>query len=79
MRSCDPKEIVINGVRYNAAICINTHWDYAAEWWNKSEYHKHPLDAAARSSSQVQRKAIDEIHKAHFKLEPLRNDSLANH
>lgn len=70
MRSNGPKEIVINGVRYNLAIRRDNQWSYTAEWWNSSEYHKHTLGESVRSISEAEREAIAEIHKAHLKQEP---------
>lgn len=62
--------IVINGIRYNVAIRLDTNWRYIAEWWNNSEYHKRTLDDIVRSTSKGERKAVDEIHKAHLSQEP---------
>jgi len=64
------RTIVINGIRYNVAIRLDTNWRYIAEWWNNSEYHKRTLDDIVRSTSKGERKAVDEIHKAHLRQEP---------
>jgi hypothetical protein len=62
--------IIINGVRYNVAIRLDTNWSYVAEWWNRSEYHKHTFDDAVETLPNAEREAIDEIHKAHLQQEP---------
>jgi len=62
--------IVINGVRYYLAIRLDTNWSYVAEWWNRSEYHKHTLGDAVETTSNAEREAIDEIRKAHLEQEP---------
>ena len=70
MESASQRVIVINGVRYNVAIRLDTNWSYVAEWWNHGEYHKHTLDDGAKSDSQAEREAIEAIHKAHLSQEP---------
>ena len=62
--------IVINGVRYNVAIRLDTTWSYVAEWWNRNEYHKHTLDEAVETTSGSERDAVEEIFKAHLQQEP---------
>jgi hypothetical protein len=64
MPLCSQRVIVINGVRYHVAIRMDTDWSYTAEWWNNSEYHKHTFDDRVQSTSQAERAAIDEIHRA---------------
>jgi hypothetical protein len=70
MRPSSQRIIVINGVRYNVAIRLDTNWSYIAEWWNDREYHKHTLDETIRSAPHAEREAIDQIHNAHLNQEP---------
>ena len=70
MRSNSPAEIVINGVRYNLSIRLETRWSYHAEWWNNSGPHRLAPDDRVRSASESERQASKEIHKARLKQEP---------
>jgi len=70
MRTHSPEEIVINGVRYNLSIRLETRWHYHAEWWNKSGSHGHAPDDRVRSASEAERQASDEIQKARLTKEP---------
>ncbi len=70
MRSNSPEEIVINGVRYNLSIRLETRWSYRAEWWNNSGPHRHAHDDRVRSASESERQASEEIQKARLKQEP---------
>lgn len=70
MHSNRQSVIVINGVRYNVAIRLDTNWSYIAEWWNNTEYHKHTLDETVKSPAEAEREAIDQIHNAHLNREP---------
>ena len=65
-----PEEIVINGVRYNLSIRLETRWSYQAEWWNNSGAHRLATDDRLRSASEAERQASDEIHKARLRQEP---------
>ncbi len=68
MRTRSSEEIVINGVRYNLSIRLETPWSYQAEWWNTSRF----LEPAAedRSASEAEEQASDEIQKARLTKEP---------
>jgi hypothetical protein len=68
MRTRSSEEIVINGVRYNLSIRLETRWSYQAEWWNNSECHESA--AEDRSASEAEEQASDEIHKARLSKEP---------
>ena len=70
MRTSSPEEIVINGVRYNLSIRLETRWSYRAEWWNNSEPHRHAHDDRVRSASESERQASEEIQKARLTKEP---------
>ncbi len=70
MRCDSSRKIVINGVRYHVAIRLDTHWSYIAEWRTGSGHHHPGLSAGARSNSDAEREASDEIYKAHLKKEP---------
>jgi len=69
MRTHSP-EIVINGVRYNLTIRLETRWSYQVEWWNKLGPHRNPSDDRARSVSEAERQASDAIQKARLTKEP---------
>jgi hypothetical protein len=70
MRANSQNEIVINGVRYHIAIRLDKHWSYIAEWWIRSDSHKHGLDQGGRTNSEAEREATQQIHNAHLKQEP---------
>lgn len=70
MRTRSPEEIVINGVRYNLSIRLETRWSYQAEWWNHSVSHAHPPEDRVRSASEAERQASHEIEKARLSKEP---------
>ena len=70
MRSNSSEEIVINGVRYNLSIRLETRWSYHAEWWNTSGPYQHAPDDRVRSASEAERQASDEIQKARLTKEP---------
>jgi hypothetical protein len=70
MRTRSPEEIVINGVRYNLSIRLETRWSYQAEWWNNNGPHGHVSDHRVRSASEAEQQASDEIQKARLKKEP---------
>ena len=70
MDSSSQKEIVINGVRYNLSIRLETRWSYEAEWWNKSGSHGHAPEDRVRSASEAEEQASDEIQKARLTKEP---------
>ncbi len=70
MRTRNSEEIVINGVRYNLSIRLETRWSYQAEWWTNSGSHGHAPDDRFRSASDAERQASDEIHKARLTKEP---------
>ena len=70
MRARSPEEIVINGVRYNLSIRLETLWSYHAEWWNKSRAHGNTPDDRVQSASEAERQASDEIQKARLTKEP---------
>ena len=70
IRSRSPEEIVINGVRYNLSIRLETRWSYRAEWWNTSGPYKQAPDDRVRSASEAERQASDEIQKARLTKEP---------
>jgi len=70
MRTRSPEEIVINGVRYNLSIRLETRWSYPAEWWNNSGPHRHAPEDRVRSASEAERQASDEIQKARLTKEP---------
>jgi len=70
MRLDSSRKIVINGVRYHVVIRLDTHWSYIAEW-SIGSGNQHPgLAGGARSDSDAEREASDEIHKAHLVKEP---------
>ena len=56
------EEIVINGVRYNLSIRLETRWSYQAELWKNSRFHEWAVED--RSASEAEDKASDEIQKA---------------
>ena len=70
MCSDSPRLIVINGVRYNVAIRLDTSWSYIAEWRTNTEYHKHTPDETVKPASAAEREAIDQIHNSHLNREP---------
>jgi len=70
MRTRSPEEIVINGVRYNLSIRLETRWSYHAEWCNNSGSYGHTPEDRVRSASEAERQASDEIQKAHLTKEP---------
>jgi len=70
MHTRSPEEIVINGVRYNLSIRLETRWSYEAEWWNKSRSHGHAAEDRVRSASEAEEQASDEIQKARLTKEP---------
>ena len=70
MRTRSPEEIVINGVRYNLSIRLETRWSYHAEWWNESGSRTHAPDDRVRSASEAEREASHEIQKARLSKEP---------
>jgi hypothetical protein len=70
MRTRSPEEIVINGIRYNLSIRLETRWSYQAEWWNSSRSHGHALEDRVRSASDAEQQASDEIQKARLTKEP---------
>jgi len=70
MRTSSPEEIVINGVRYNLSIRVETRWRYHAEWWNASGPYNHTPDDRVRLTSEAERQASDEIQRARLKQEP---------
>lgn len=70
MNTRNPEEIVINGVRYNLSIRLETRWSYPAEWWNNSGSHGHATDDRVRSDSDAERQASDAIEKARLTKEP---------
>ena len=70
MRTSSPEEIVINGVRYNLSIRVETRWRYHAEWWNASGPYNHTPDDRVRLTSEAERQASDEIQRARWKQEP---------
>ena len=70
MSSGSRRVIVINGVRYNVAIRLDSAWSYVAEWWNHNGYHKYPLDDDDGATPEAERVAIHEIQKAHLEQEP---------
>ena len=69
MRSSSPEEIVINGIRYNLSIRLETRWSYYAEWWGSGS-HRNTPDERARLASEAERQASDAIQKAHLTKEP---------
>jgi len=70
MRTSSPEEIVINGVRYNLSIRVETRWSYHAEWWNTSGPYKHTPNDRVRSPSNAEQQASHEIQKARLTKEP---------
>ena len=70
MRTRSPEEIVINGVRYNLSIRLQTRWSYHADWWNNSGACGHAPDDRVRSASEAERQASDAIQKARLTKEP---------
>ena len=70
MDSSSQKEIVINGVRYNLSIRLETRWSYHAEWCNNSGSYGHTPEDRVRSASEAERQASDEIQRARLKQEP---------
>ena len=70
MRTRGPEEIVINGVRYNLSIHLETRWSYDAEWWNERGSRAHAPDDRVRSASEAEREASHEIQKARLSKEP---------
>ena len=69
MRTRSPEEIVINGVRYNLSIRLETLWSYHAEWCNKRGSRRHAEDRF-RSASEAEQQASHEIQKARLTKEP---------
>jgi len=70
MRTRSPEEIVINGVRYNLSIRLETLWSYHAEWWNESGSRAQAPEDRVRSASEAEREASHEIQKARLTKEP---------
>ena len=70
MRTRSPEEIVINGVRYNLSIRLETRWSYQAEWWNNSGSQGDTADDRVRSPSKAEQQASHEIQKARLTKEP---------
>ena len=69
MRTRSPEEIVINGVRYNLSIRLETLWSHHAEWCNRGS-HAHASEDRVRSASEAEREASHEIQKARLTKEP---------
>ncbi len=70
MRTRSPEEIVINGVRYNLSIRLETRWSYHAEWWNDSGIRGHAPEDRVRTASEAEQQASHEIQKARLTKEP---------
>jgi hypothetical protein len=68
MRSNGSNEIVINGVRYNVAIRLDTNWSYIAEWSVRGGLHKPAIEE--RPSADPEREATDMMQQAHLRQEP---------
>ena len=68
MRTRSSEEIVINGVRYNLSIRLETRWSYQAEWCNNSRFREPAVED--RSASEAEEQASDEILKARLSKEP---------
>ena len=70
MRTRRSEEIVINGVRYNLCIRLETLWSYDAEWCNNRESHGHASEDRVGSASEAEQQASHEIQKARLSKEP---------